>query len=131
MKRIFIFTAMLALFATLCSCQKSLDDGEVPLSIKKSTWSSVKSAAQQTIIEFKDGENAIYTVNVDVAGMMQTKTQIEYTYTYSRPQVTLTPKNGNGPLFAGYVSNHGATHNTLNLKSTDNTIELHLTQNID
>ena len=130
MKHFFILTAMLAALTTLCSCEKSLDDGEVPMTLRNTTWSTAKSAAQQTIIEFKDGDNAIYTVNIEVAGKMQTKAKIEYTYTYTKPQVTLTPKKGNGPLLAGYVANHGANSNTLNLRSTDNAIDIHLTQNV-
>ena len=131
MKRIIILTAMLAALATLFSCEKTLDDGEVPSSLSNTTWSTAKSAAQQTIIEFTNSENAIYTVKIDVAGKMQTKAKIEYTYKYSKPQVTLTPKGDKGPLLAGYVANHGALHNTLNLRSTDNVIDIHLTQNID
>ena len=131
MKRIFIFTAILAALTTLCSCEKTLDDGEVPSSLSNTTWSTAKSAAQQTIIEFTNSENAIYTVKIDVAGKMQTKAKIEYTYKYSKPQVTLTPKGDKGPLLAGYVANHGALYNTLNLRSTDNVIDIHLTQNID
>ena len=127
MKRIFILTAMLAALTTLCSCEKN---GEIPMTLSNTTWSTA-NAAQQTIIEFTNGENAIYTVKVDVAGKMQTKAKIEYTYKYSKPQVTLTPKGDKGPLLAGYVANHGVLHNTLNLRSTDNVIDIHLTQHID
>ena len=129
MKRIIILTTMLAALTTLFSCEKTLDDGEVPMTLKNTTWSN-SPKGEQTIIEFKDGDNAIYTVNIEVAGKMQTKAKIEYTYTYTKPQVTLTPKKGNGPLLAGYVANHGANSNTLNLRSTDNAIDIHLTQNV-
>jgi hypothetical protein len=131
MKRILIFTTMLVAFVTLISCEKGSDE-QIPKTLVNSVWRSTINPDnfQQTVIEFTDSENAIFSVVERGYGSDQIISKVEYSYTYNSPDITLMPKTFVDPKLTGKaVKLEGAyiyLHLTSNIGDTYN-----LTQQVD
>lgn len=93
MKRILIIATILAAFVTFTSCKKG-GDVEIPQSLVNTVWCSTIDSDnfQQTIIEFTDSENAIFSVVERGYGSDRLVFRAEYSYTYNSPDITLMPK---------------------------------------
>ena len=126
-----IATALLSL-ATLFSCKKD-DANNIPLKLENSVWCNVidSETFEQTKIKFTSAGDATLYVVIRGYGADQIQSQTEYRYTYNRPNITLTPKSGDAHTLTGFVENLGDSYNSLNLKSNDGSISLHLTQEVD
>ncbi len=118
MKRILIFTTMLALFASLTSCKKG-GDLEIPQTLVNTVWKSTINSdnSQQTVIEFTDSQNAIFSVVERGYGSEQIISQVEYSYTYYSPDITLTPKRVAEPTLTGKAVNLEGAYVYMNLTS--------------
>ncbi len=118
MKRILIFTAMLAAFATLISCRKG-GDVEIPQTLVNTVWKSTINPDnyQQTVIEFTDSENAIFSIIERGYGSDQIISQVEYSYTYNSPDITLMPKTLVDPTLTGKAVNLEGAYVYMNLSS--------------
>lgn len=111
---------MLVAFVTLISCEKSSDE-QIPKTLVNSVWGSTINPDnfQQTVIEFTDSENAIFSVVEREYGSDQIISQVEYSYTYNSPDITLMPKTFVDPMLTGKA-----------VKLEGEYIYLHLTSNI-
>ncbi len=118
MKRILIFTAMFAAFATLISCKKG-GDVEIPQTLVNTVWKSTINPDnyQQTVIEFTDSENAIFSIVERGYGSDQIISQVEYSYTYNSPDITLMPKTLVDPTLTGKAVNLEGAYVYMNLSS--------------
>lgn len=118
MKRILIFTTMLALFASLTSCKKD-GDLEIPQTLANTVWKSTINSDnyQQTVIEFTDSQNAIFSVVERGYGSDQIISQTEYSYTYNSPDIKLMPKTLIDPTLTGKAVNLEGAYVYMNLTS--------------
>ena len=131
-----IFSAFIIAAATLFACSKE-ESVEIPTSLSNSSWHSTINPDnfQQTVIEFTDSENAIFSVVERGYGSDQIISQAEYSYTYNSPDITLMPKTFVDPMLTGkavklegaYVylhltSNIGDTYNLTQQADKDQTI---------
>ena len=126
-----IATALLTL-ATLFSCKKD-DANNIPQTLDNSVWCSTinSDTFEQTKIEFTSAGEATLTVVIRGYGADQIQSQIEYTYIYNRPNITLTPKSNDTHALTGIIKNFGNSYNSLNLVSDNGADSLHLTQVVD
>ena len=126
-----IFCAFIIAAATLFACSKE-ESVEIPTSLSNSSWRSTINPDnfQQTVIEFTDSENAIFSVVERGYGSDQIISKVEYSYTYNSPDITLMPKTIVDPKLTGKaVKLEGAyiyLHLTSNIGDTYN-----LTQQLD
>ena len=131
-----IFSAFIIAAATLFACSKE-ESVEIPTSLSNSSWHSTINPDnfQQTVIEFTDSENAIFSVVERGYGSDQIISKVEYSYTYNSPDITLMPKTFVDPMLTGkavklegaYVylhltSNIGDTYNLTQQADKDQTI---------
>ncbi|MBQ5396207.1 MAG: hypothetical protein IIU59_04945 [Alistipes sp.] len=131
-----IFSAFIIAAATLFACSKE-ESVEIPTSLSNSSWRSTINPDnfQQTVIEFTDSENAIFSVVERGYGSDQINSQVEYSYTYTSPDITLMPKTFVDPKLTGkavklegaYIylhltSNIGDTYNLTQQADKDQTI---------
>ena len=132
MKHYLIIATVLLSIATLFSCKKD-DANSIPLKLEDSVWCNVidSETFEQTRIEFTSAGDATLYVVIRGYGANQIQSQTEYTYTYNRPNITLSPKCAEAPALTGFVEYLGDSYNSLNLKSNDGSISLHLTQEVD
>lgn len=129
MKRMLIITAIILALVALFSCKK---DGniEAPTTLEGSTWCSTinPDTFEQTRVEFTSLGEATYSVIIRGLGTDKTIQTAEYTYSYNRPYITLTPKSDNTPALKGYIKTLGEAYNILQLESEDGQISIQLTQ---
>ena len=131
-----IFSAFIIAAATLFACSKE-ESVEIPTSLSNSSWRSTINPDnfQQTVIEFTDSENAIFSVVERGYGSDQIISKVEYSYTYNSPDITLMPKTIVDPKLTGkavklegaYIylhltSNIGDTYNLTQQADKDQTI---------
>lgn len=115
----------LSLF-TACNDDK---DTDIPRSLDDSTWTSVADEqGEQIHILFTSTGEAYY--NVWLNGKQEITSQANYTYTYSRPNIKLTPKQEDMPTFTGRIISNGS-YTTMHLTSTDGSTSIVLTHNLD
>lgn len=127
-----ILTAIIFAIVALFACKEN-DKTEIPKSLEKSTWCSIidTESLEQIKIEFTSASDATYSVITRGYGTDAVKLQVEYSYTYNQPNITLTPKHNDAPALTGYIQNLGEDYNTLNLESTDGAVLLNLTKQVD
>ena len=132
MKRMLIITATIFALVALLSCKKD-EKIEISQSLENSTWSSIidVETSVQTKIEFTSASDATYSVITRGYGADITTLQVEYSYTFNQPNISLTPKSDNTPALKGYIKTLGEAYNVLQLSSEDKSIELNLTQVVD
>lgn len=131
-----IFSAFIIAATTLFACSKE-ESVEIPATLSNSSWRSTINSDnfQQTVIEFTDSENAIFSVVERGYGSDQIISQVEYSYTYNSPDITLMPKTLVDPKLTGkavklegaYIylhltSNIGDTYNLTQQADKDQTI---------
>lgn len=128
MKRLFIFMAAaltLSLF-TACNDDKGSD---IPRSLDDSVWvSAPDEQGEQIQILFSSTGEATY--NIWLNGKQEITSEANYTYSYSRPNIKLTPKQADMPTFTGRIISNG-TYSTMHLTSTDGATMIVLTHQID
>ena len=115
----------LSLF-TACNDDK---DTDIPRSLDDSTWTSVANEqGEQIHILFTSTGEAHY--NVWLNGKQEITSQANYTYTYNRPNLTLTSMQEDMPTFTGRIISNG-TYVTMHLTSTDGSTSIVLSHNLD
>ena len=128
MKQLFIFMAAaltLSLF-TACNDDKGSD---IPRSLDNSVWvSAPDEQGEQIQILFSSTGEATY--NIWLNGKQEITSETNYTYSYSRPNIKLTPKQADMPTFTGRIISNG-TYATMHLTSTDGATMIVLTHQID
>ena len=128
MKQIKIFALLLVTFAALISCKKD-EEQQVPPTLANSVWSNAVDANyEQTIVEFTDAENAIYSVIKTEDGDNKLKVRVEYRYTYKHPDITLMPKTLVDHMLEGLVIKSTETTEYMRLLSNVDSLELYLTK---
>ena len=70
------------------------------------------------------------TYNIWLNGKQEITSEANYTYSYSRPNIKLTPKQADMPTFTGRIISNG-TYSTMHLTSTDGATMIVLTHQID
>lgn len=132
MKRVLFFTAILIATAALFACNKE-DKTEIPTSLTNSKWLSTINPDnfEQTVVEFIDSQNAIFSVIKRGYGTNQTIVRREYSYTYNYPDITLKPKCLIDPLIKGEMLKLYGSHDYMHLKSNVGDLDIHLSQNVD
>lgn len=106
----------LSLF-TACNDDKESD---IPRSLDDSIWVSVANEqGEQTQIHFLSTGEAAY--NILINGKQEINSQVNYTYSYSRPNIKLTPKQTDMPTFTGRIISNGS-YATMHLSSPDGTV---------
>ena len=119
--------AILTLSAlTACNDDKGSD---IPSSLDNSVWvSAPDEQGEQIQILFSSTGEAHY--NVWLNGKQEITSEANYTYSYSRPNIKLTPKQADMPTFTGRIISNG-TYSTMHLTSTDGATMIVLTHQID
>lgn len=119
--------AILTLSAlTACNDDKGSD---IPSSLDNSVWvSAPDEQGEQIQILFSSTGEAHY--NVWLNGKQEITSEANYTYSYSRPNIKLTPKQADMPTFTGRIISNG-TYATMHLTSTDGATMIVLTHQID
>lgn len=120
-------TAILTLSAlTACNDDK---DTDIPRSLDNSVWVSASDEqGEQIQILFSSTGEATY--NIWLNGKQEITSEANYTYSYSRPNIKLTPKQADMPTFTGRIISNG-TYSTMHLTSTDGATMIVLTHQID
>lgn len=116
MKQLFIFMAAILTLSALTACND--DKGsDIPRSLDNSVWVSVTNEqGEQTQIHFLSTGEATY--NIWLNGKQEINSQANYTYSYSRPNIKLTPKQADMPTFTGRIISNGS-YATMHLSSPD------------
>lgn len=128
MKRLFIFMAAALTLSLFTACNDDKDT-DIPRSLDDSTWTSVANEqGEQIHILFTSTGEAHY--NVWLNGKQEITSQANYTYTYNRPNLTLTSMQEDMPTFTGRIISNG-TYVTMHLTSTDGSTSIVLTHNLD
>ena len=119
--------AILTLSAlTACNDDK---DTDIPRSLDNSVWvSTPDEQGEQIQILFSSTGEAHY--NIWLNGKQEITSEANYTYSYSRPNIKLTPKQADMPTFTGRIISNG-TYSTMHLTSTDGATMIVLTHQID
>ena len=119
--------AILTLSAlTACNNDKGSD---IPRSLDDSVWvSAPDEQGEQIQILFSSTGEAHY--NVWLNGKQEITSEANYTYSYSSPNIKLTPKQADMPTFTGRIISNG-TYSTMHLTSTDGATMIVLTHQID
>ena len=128
MKQLFIFMAAILTLSALTACND--DKGsDIPRSLDNSVWvSAPDEQGEQIQILFSSTGEAHY--NVWLNGKQEITSEANYTYSYSRPNIKLTPKQADMPTFTGRIISNG-TYATMHLTSTDGATMIVLTHQID
>lgn len=128
MKQLFIFMAAILTLSALTACNDDKDT-DIPRSLDDSVWvSAPDEQGEQIQILFSSTGEATY--NVWLNGKQEITSQANYTYSYSRPNIKLTPKQADMPTFTGRIISNG-TYSTMHLTSTDGATMIVLTHQID
>jgi len=128
MKHIKFLTLIFVTFTSLIACKKD-DDKQVNQLLANSVWySAIEANNVQTIVEFSDSENAIYSVFDKSDGTNRIISKIEYSYTFNAPNITLMPKTFVDHRLRGRITKHNEDCEYLYLKSDVDSLELFLTK---
>ena len=111
---------------TACNADKGSD---IPRSLDASVWvSAPDEQGEQIQNHFSSTGEA--TFNIWLNGKQEFTSEANYTYSYSRPNIKLTPKQADMPTFTGRIISNG-TYSTMHLTSTDGATMIVLTHQID
>lgn len=140
MKRLFYFAALLGCVALFAACNSDDDKPNVPEKLEGTRWITSQGEGENravVMMEFLDGKNARYTKKEQgssSSGGVQTPEQIKpddkaevtgnltylYTYTYSQPDIVLTPVSMDAPALKGKIlGGHGSTYSYMSLSTSD------------
>ena len=127
MKQLFIFMAAILTLSALTACND--DKGsDIPRSLDDSIWvSAPDEQGEQIQILFSSTGEAHY--NIWLNGKQEITSEANYTYSYSRPNIKLTPKQADMPTFTGRIISNGS-YATMHLSSPDG-IVIVLTKHAD
>ena len=119
MRQLFIFLSAILTLSLFTACND--DKGsDIPRSLDNSVWvSATDEQGEQIQILFSSMGEATY--NIWLNGMQEINSQANYTYSYSRPNIKLTPKQADMPTFTGRIISNGS-YSTMHLSSPDGTV---------